>query len=127
MLAHPYRTLTGVFAAWKLFLAAIVVGSSVGGAYDTSAALAVLGSDGEFDQRAPALTVVSRFLARFASWDAVYFVSIAQRGYRFEQWWAFGSGLPIAIRAVIKGWCSSSMAFAGSPARFLQHATWLFP
>ncbi|KAK1759611.1 GPI mannosyltransferase 2 [Echria macrotheca] len=84
---HPYRTLAAAFAIWKVFLVAVVVGSCVGDAYDTSASLAVSRDS---------------ILTRFASWDAVYFVSIARRGYRFEQEWAFGAGLPVALRGVIQ-------------------------
>jgi hypothetical protein len=89
-----YRALLGAFVAWKLFLFAVVFGSSlVGDTYDTSAGLVIQGGDGE----------EAGLVARLASWDAIYFVSIAHRGYRFEQDWAFGAGLPLAIRALLKG------------------------
>ncbi|KAK3350053.1 glycosyltransferase family 76 protein [Lasiosphaeria hispida] len=97
VLAHPYRTLVTAFAAWKLFLFAIVVASCVGGAYDTSAALVVLGSSG-----GNSTSFSRKVLVRFASWDAIYFVSAARRGYRFEQEWAFGTGLPIVTRGLIQ-------------------------
>ena len=35
---------------------------------------------------------LGRVLANLYRWDAVYFVAIAERGYRFEQEWAFGWG-----------------------------------
>ena len=99
---HPHLTLIAAFAAWKLSLLAIAVGSCVGDAYDTSATLAVLGrADAEDALRTPAWS--STLLTRFASWDAVYFISVARRGYLFEQEWAFGTGLPIAIRGIVKG------------------------
>lgn len=93
--ARPYRTLLTIFAAWKFFLFAIVLGSSlVGGTYDTSAALVIQG--GRHDSSAGLIT-------RLASWDAIYFVSIARRGCRFEQDWAFCGALPVVIRGVKKG------------------------
>ncbi|KAL2020396.1 hypothetical protein VTK56DRAFT_8439 [Thermocarpiscus australiensis] len=93
---RPYRTLLASFAAWKLFLFAIALGSSlVGEAYDTSAGLVVQ------DHRAA--SAPAGLVARLASWDAVYFVSIARRGYRFEQEWAFGGGLPVLVRGLVSG------------------------
>ncbi|KAK0708276.1 GPI mannosyltransferase 2, partial [Lasiosphaeris hirsuta] len=94
----PYRILVTAFAAWKLFLFVIVVATCVGSAYDTSAAIVVLdSSDGN------STSFPRKVLVRFASWDAIYFVSAARRGYRFEQEWAFGTGLPIAIRGLVQG------------------------
>lgn len=42
-------------------------------------------------------------MTRFTSWDAIYFVSVAKRGYVFEQEWAFGTGLVVAVRGVLRG------------------------
>jgi phosphatidylinositol glycan class V len=104
---RPYRTLLEAFLAWKLFLFAIAFGCSVvGGAYDTSAGLVVQGSAGSNGAGAAGLLtglVGPRLLARFTSWDAIYFVSIARRGYRFEQEWAFGGGLPVVVGGILKG------------------------
>lgn len=105
---HPYRTLLASFAAWKLFLFAIALGSSlVGDAYDTSASLVVevVGNSTKSSNDGPSLTgsFGSRFISRLTSWDAIYFTSVARRGYRFEQEWAFGGALPVVVRGVIKG------------------------
>ncbi|KAK4237236.1 glycosyltransferase [Achaetomium macrosporum] len=102
---RPYRALLAAFAAWKLFLFAIALGSSVvGDAYDTSAELVVQGSASSNGTGVGQLTGLGpRLIARFTSWDAIYFVSIARRGYRFEQEWAFGAGLPVVVRGVLKG------------------------
>lgn len=101
VLARPYRTLIAAFAAWKVFLFAIAAGSFVGGAYDTSAALAVLGNHGEGDgSMAP--SIAGNIATRFASWDAIYYVTAARRGYHFEQEWAFGAALPKTIHTVIR-------------------------
>lgn len=100
MLAHdalhrPVRTLITVFAAWKLLLLLIAAGSTVGPAYDTSGSI-TLDAASSHNASAPAL------LARLTSWDAIYFTQVARRGYLFEQEWAFGSGLTIAIEFVVK-------------------------
>ncbi|KAK1832419.1 glycosyltransferase [Podospora conica] len=95
-LTRPYHTLVASFAAWKLFLLAIAIGSCVGDAYDTSGSLAVLGNDGHPPGFGASL------VTRFASWDAIYFLTAARRGYRFEQEWAFGAPLAITIHAIIR-------------------------
>ena len=93
---HPLQTLVGVFAAWKSFLLAVAIGSSVGPAYDTSSTLTspLIPSPNEstFD--------VATKLTR---WDAIYFMQAARRGYLFEQEWAFGSGLPTVISFITEG------------------------
>ncbi|KAK3381500.1 glycosyltransferase family 76 protein [Podospora didyma] len=101
----PHRTLIAAFVVWKLFLFAIAAGSyAVGDAYDTSASLAVRNKYASGSSSSSQLNLLGRgLIARFASWDAVYFVSIARRGYRFEQEWAFGSALPLVIRGILRG------------------------
>ncbi len=123
-LARPYRTLIATFVAWKLLLLAIAVGSCIGDAYDTSAALAVLGGHGH-DTHQPSPTITEKLATRFASWDAIYFVSVAHRGYRFEQEWAFGSGLPIVLRTIIQG--NTFFIPAASLTEFLRYFFFLFP
>lgn len=86
----PYTTLTATFLSWKAVLFAIAAGSRVGPTYDTSSSLLVPGSP-------PTL------LTRLSSWDAIYFLKAAQRGYLFEQEWAFGSALPNCISLIIRG------------------------
>ncbi|OIW24402.1 mannosyltransferase [Coniochaeta ligniaria NRRL 30616] len=103
MLAHlahdavrrPVPTLLTVFAAWKLFLLLIAVGSTVGPAYDTSGSI-TLDAASTSNGSAPAL------LARLTSWDAIYYTQVARRGYLFEQEWAFGSGITIVIERLVK-------------------------
>lgn len=115
---QPYRTLVTAFAAWKLFLFLVALGSSLAGeAYDTSAGLVVQGSgSGSKDGRAGGL------VARLSSWDAIYFITAARRGYRFEQEWAFGAGLPFVVRGVLGG----EFLFIGLDRRgFVDHV--VFP
>ncbi|KAI6581340.1 hypothetical protein MCOR04_005514 [Pyricularia oryzae] len=91
----PLWTIVRLFALWKGMLVLVAAGSAlVGPAYDTSASLLL----------APASnSSSSMFLARLSSWDAVYFVQQAQRGYVFEQEWAFGEGLPRIITRALRG------------------------
>lgn len=115
-LAHPHRTILASFFAWKLFLLAIALGSTlVGDAYDTSAGLVVQGSSGlgrpgkdgglvgGDGGGGGGLGLGHALVTRLSSWDAIYFVSVARRGYRFEQEWAFGGGLPVVVRGVLNG------------------------
>ncbi|KAJ4414315.1 ER membrane glycoprotein subunit of the GPI transamidase complex-like protein [Gnomoniopsis sp. IMI 355080] len=92
----PYRTLTVFFVAWKVLLLAIAAGSQVGPLYDTSSELLTLSSE------PGAETPVRNLITRLCSWDAIYFIKNAQRGYLFEQEWAFGSALPACISLVIR-------------------------
>ena len=105
--SSPHLTLLTTFTLQKLLLLLLALGSTLAGdAYDTSADLALNyhhhGVDG-------GLTIPGggsgglgrRLVARLSSWDAVYFVSVARRGYRFEQEWAFGGGLPVVVRWVV--------------------------
>ena len=91
----PYTPLTATFLAWKAVLFAIAAGSRVGPTYDTSSGLLVPGSP-------------PTFLTRLSSWDAIYFLRAAERGYLFEQEWAFGSALPNCISLIIRGNARSS-------------------
>ncbi|KAL2162086.1 hypothetical protein VTH06DRAFT_7871 [Thermothelomyces fergusii] len=108
---RPFRTLLASFVAWKLFLLAIALGSIVAGdAYDTSAGLLLLQAHGgeENNRNAtaagrPPEGLGIRLVSRLTSWDALYFVSIARRGYLFEQEWAFGTGLPFTVRNLLRG------------------------
>lgn len=88
-------TLTAAFLSWKAVLLAIAAGSRVGPTYDTSSALLVPDSQ-------PTL------LTRLSSWDAIYFLRAAERGYLFEQEWAFGSALPNCISLITRGNARSS-------------------
>ncbi|OJD14462.1 hypothetical protein AJ78_05197 [Emergomyces pasteurianus Ep9510] len=92
LLSHPLGSLTGIFVLWKLLLLLAII-ASPGPGYDTSTTL--LPSQ---NVTVPLLRVGvaggwwRSSLLKFVRWDAIYFVSIAQRGYLFEQEWAFGYG-----------------------------------
>lgn len=93
--ASPYRTLAVTFVAWKALLLAIAAGSHVGPLYDTSSSLLTLSPDHD---ESP----IRNLVTRLCSWDAIYFIKNAQRGYLFEQEWAFGAALPAVISFVIR-------------------------
>jgi phosphatidylinositol glycan class V len=91
--SRPILSLTTVFAAWKGFLLAIALGASVGPDYDTSTSLF-------FDIVHGASTPVPALAARLTRWDALYFMHDAVKGKFYEQEWAFGIGMPAAVRSI---------------------------
>ncbi|TGJ85037.1 hypothetical protein E0Z10_g3747 [Xylaria hypoxylon] len=93
--AHPLRSLTCIFLAWKIFLFAIALGSGVSPAYDTSSTLLST-------TRATYHESAFDLATRLTRWDAIYFVQASRRGYLFEQEWAFASGLPTVISFLAK-------------------------
>ena len=101
------RTLACLFVLWKLLLLCVAY-ASPGPGYDTSTTLL-------FARAQPALsenTLLEDFAKRLASklvrWDALYFVSVAQRGRVFEQEWAWGWGYTNFLGLVSKGWFIAS-------------------
>lgn len=86
---RPIVTLSILFCAWKLLLLLILTLAS-GPAYDTSSELAA-------GVNAPTV------LTRLTKWDAIFFTSIAQRGYLYEQEWAFGYGYARLVGLVAGG------------------------
>lgn len=105
------RSLTKYFLLWKVFLFLVII-LTPGPGYDTSTTL--LGAahgheDTEFNvqegskQDASAVvssTVLPLFAHKLVRWDSIYFVNIAERGYLFEQEWAFG--YPSTLRLLSK-------------------------
>ena len=87
LIRRPKILLTLGFTIWKSLLFAIAL-ASPGSGYDTSTTLLH-----------PSLDALSR---PFVRWDAIYFTQIAQRGYLFEQDWAFSWGFTRLIRGVSK-------------------------
>ncbi|EEH20926.2 hypothetical protein PABG_03157 [Paracoccidioides brasiliensis Pb03] len=96
LLDRPLVILSVLFVLWKLLLLLAIV-ASPGWGYDTSTTLLPHAAS----RNAPdsllgaGATVSSRRctpLLKLVRWDAIYFVNVAQRGYRYEQEWAFGYG-----------------------------------
>jgi GPI mannosyltransferase 2 len=94
----PIRSLVVLFAAWKLLLLLIAV-LSPGSGYDTSASL-FSPSAAEGRQLPPPIQYI---LGKLTRWDAIYFVKVANRGYVFEQEWAFGWGFTSLISLCAAG------------------------
>lgn len=118
-MSSPVPTVVRLFAAWKGALLLVAVGSAiVGPAYDTSGGLLLADRGGDV-LNSHSTAAVSALLTRLVSWDAIYFVESADRGYVFEQEWAFGYGNPSVISCVVKALRASGWSWSGVPAAAL--------
>lgn len=100
LLDHPLRNLVVLFALWNIFLLLIAC-CSPGEGYDTSTTLIL---SPEKTKDGIALPVALQYLTnKLTRWDAIYFVQTANRGYVFEQEWAFGWGFTRVINGVAVG------------------------
>jgi GPI mannosyltransferase 2 len=97
-LDRPVQNLVVLCVAWKLLLLFIAV-FSPGPGYDTSASLFSLNA--AEGRQLPLAT--QYILGKLTRWDAIYFVKIADRGYVFEQEWAFGWGFTRLISLCAAG------------------------
>jgi hypothetical protein len=110
MNARPVRVLTLYFVAWKLLLL-LVVFCAPGPGYDTSTTLLGLehvptntsNEKGNIAGIPEPRAIFPLLLQKLVRWDAIYFVKIAERGYLFEQEWAFGYGRVLGIVSSL-GW-----------------------
>lgn len=99
---HPRFSLLVVYTGWKLLLLCLAF-ASPGLGYDTSTTL--LYHDPEFSD----ITPRSRWarlvpgVGKLVRWDAVYFTQIGQRGYLWEQEWAFGWGFTKSLAVIGRG------------------------
>lgn len=90
----PRKSLVLLFGVWKLILLLATL-LSPGAGYDTSTSILFrrYGYAAEQHEQAPVYCSFCEKLARkLVRWDAIYFVEIANRGYVFEQEWAFARG-----------------------------------
>ena len=94
-LSQPLQSLLTVFCAWKGFLLAIALGAAVGSDYDTSTSLF-------FERLYGPEASVPAVATRLTRWDALYYMHAARDGYVYEQEWAFGTALPIAVGLVMR-------------------------
>lgn len=99
-LHHPLLDLAIVFVLWKSLLLIVAV-LSPGPGYDTSTTLiqhmtAAENGDG--------LAGISRLVShKLTRWDAIYFTKVANRGYVYEQEWAWGLGWTSLVAFVARG------------------------
>lgn len=92
--SRPLQSLIAVFAAWKGFLLAIALGTTVSQDYDTSTSLF-------FEHAYGSSANASALATRLTRWDALYFMQAARHGYVYEQQWAFGAALPLSVRGIV--------------------------
>ena len=76
-----------------------VVWISPGLGYDTSSNLLLVG-DGTGPEAGGSATAL---ITRLMRWDAIYFAKVAERGYIYEQEWAWGWGFTRLLSFVAKG------------------------
>ncbi|EEQ33560.1 GPI mannosyltransferase 2 [Microsporum canis CBS 113480] len=122
-LDQPIYTLTKCFCLWKMILLLVVL-ASPGLGYDTSTAL-LLSPEGEHVRHSAGSVawMISRVGYRLARWDSIYFLKLAQRGYVFEQEWAFGYGYTRFLSFLLPGSLKSlqHLAVAGVILSHLCH------
>lgn len=104
-LATPRASLVIVFAAWKTLLL-LMAFASPGPGYDTSTTL-LLGRDAAASAQVTASvpwtpTIGERLASKLTRWDAIYFSVAAERGYHYEQEWAFSWALNRFIARVVR-------------------------
>lgn len=90
---RPVRSLVICFLAWKAFLLLIAF-ASPGLGYDTSSNLI----DWKHGSK-----LLTNSLEKLTRWDAIYYVEVASRGYKYEQEWAFGWGFTRMIALCTTG------------------------
>lgn len=90
-LSRPVRGLTICFCLWKALLFLVIV-ACPGPGYDTSTTLLPTKNG-----------LLSSILQKFVRWDSIYFIHVAEKGYVFEQEWAFGFGYTKFLSALSSG------------------------
>lgn len=96
----PYYTLCKAFLAWKSLLLVVAV-TSPGPGYDTSSSLFL--ADSPAKQASVPPLALAHLIGKLTRWDAIYFVKAANRGYLYEQEWAFGWGFTRLIALCTAG------------------------
>lgn len=94
-LDHPKKSLVAVSLLWKALILLIAL-FSPGPGYDTSTTL--IQSPPPSNDATNLQWLLHRAATKLTRWDAIYFTTIARRGYVYEQEWAFGWGFTRLIR-----------------------------
>ncbi|CCD51408.1 glycosyltransferase family 76 protein, partial sequence [Botrytis cinerea T4] len=94
-LGAPVRTLILCFILWKISLL-LIAACSPGPGYDTSTSLLLSSLHSIGKKKLP--SVVQYLIGKLVRWDAIYFVHASNRGYVYEQEWAFGWGFTRVIK-----------------------------
>jgi phosphatidylinositol glycan class V len=87
-----------VFIAWKTLLILLAT-CSPGPGYDTSGLIALTEEDHARSSIQPS-SLIDRLALSHLRWDALYFVKAAQRGYLYEQEWAFSRVYSFILQTV---------------------------
>jgi phosphatidylinositol glycan class V len=83
-LDNPVGSLTLAFLLWKALLFIVIV-VCPGPGYDTSTTLIAREGSSLVSSQTESLP----WPLKFVRWDSIYFLHIAEKGYVFEQEWAF--------------------------------------
>lgn len=104
------RRLIQAFLAWKavLLIAAVL---SPGPGYDTSALVALNPSQLRHAEVGN-WSLINRLSLNLLRWDALYFTKSAQRGYLFEQEWAFSRVHSFVLDTLVKRMSNPIMQLA---------------
>lgn len=97
---HLPTRLVVVFLAWKS-VQLIIITLSPGPGYDTSALIASNPSSLRNSEYG-SWSAIDRISLNTLRWDALYFTKSAQRGYVYEQEWAFSWLYSMILNTVLK-------------------------
>ena len=96
---HSLKLLAQAFFAWKAVLLVFAV-LAPGPGYDTSALIAL--NPGHLRHtELTSWSTLDRLSLNLFRWDSLYFVKSAQRGYIFEQEWAFSWAYSMIIDTLV--------------------------
>ncbi|KAF2020540.1 glycosyltransferase family 76 protein [Aaosphaeria arxii CBS 175.79] len=92
------KDLVPLFLAWKSFLTFLAIVCPTPG-YDTSGYI-LLNEDAQQPTNSSVISFIDRLSLNLFRWDAIYFVKAAQRGYEYEQEWAFSWAYSQLLRVI---------------------------
>jgi len=114
----PIRTLVVIFIVRTIailslaFVATLAFPNWSSLGYDTSSTHLFTDNKPSGSKNSTAtIGLVQKFTTSVTRWDAIYFVNIGSRGYKWEQDWAFGNGLGYTVNGKKKSGSPSSACF----------------